>query len=292
MAPNLPQGPVGRSGARRASFLVLVAVLVLGAVAVTMGPSLATHPAAGQTRAAPTPRHDEYVGAPIAVAAAHDELARLAAFGQPIYCGAGTKPLVALTFDDGPGVLTPRALKHLRRRRAAATFFLVGKLLDEPSFAAIASFEARQGMAFGNHTWDHVTMSHGSSSLYAREIAATSTAIQRATGQWPRLFRPPFGAHDRRLDSWLRSHGMLEILWSTDSLDSQGATTGKVLKTVLRGIRPGAIILMHDNRGTTETALPRILQVIHRRGLRAVTVQQLLTQDPPTEAQLQQHTCP
>ncbi len=292
MAPNLPQGPVGRSGARRASFLILVGVLVMGAVAVTMGPSLATHPAAGQTRSVPTPQRTRYLGAPVAVAASHDELAQLAAFGQPIYCGAGTKPLVALTFDDGPGVLTPRALKHLRKFRASATFFLVGKLLNQPSFAAIAAFEASQGMAFGNHTWDHVTMSHGSSSLFAKEITATSTAVQQATGQWPRLFRPPYGAHDKRLDSWLRSHGMLEILWSTDSLDSQGATTRQVLKTVLHGIHPGAIILMHDNRGTTETALPRILQVLHRRGLRAVTVQQLLSQDPPTQQQLQQHTCP
>jgi peptidoglycan/xylan/chitin deacetylase (PgdA/CDA1 family) len=264
----------------------------MGAVAVTLGPSLATHPAAGQTRAAPTPQRNSRVNARITVAAAHDELARLAAVGQPIYCGAGTKPLVALTFDDGPGVLSPDALKHLRKRKASATFFLVGKLLAEPSFAAIAAFEARQGMAFGNHTWDHVTMSHGSPSLYAREITATATAIQQATGQWPRLFRPPYGSHDKRLDSWLRSKGMLEILWSTDSLDSQGATTLRVLKTVLRGIRPGAIILMHDNRGTTETALPRILQVIHQRGLRAVTVQQLLTQDPPTQRQLQQHSCP
>ena len=292
MAPNLPQGPVRRSGARRASFVVLVAVLVLSAVGVTMGPSLATHAASGRTRSAPVVVRDQYLGAPVAVAAAHDQLARLAAFGQPIYCGAGTQPLVALTFDDGPGVLTPRALKHLRRRRSSATFFLVGKLLDEPSLAAIAAFAARQQMAFGNHTWDHVTMSHGSPSLYAHQITATSHAIQRATGQWPRLFRPPFGSHDRRLDAWLRSHGMLEILWSTDSLDSQGATTHGVLKTVLRGIRPGAIILMHDNRGTTETALPRILQVIRKRGLRAVTVQQLLSQDPPTQTQLQQHTCP
>jgi peptidoglycan/xylan/chitin deacetylase (PgdA/CDA1 family) len=267
-------------------------VLIFGAVVVTMGPSLATHPAAGQTLAAHTPRHALYLGAPAAVAAAHDELARLAAFGQPIYCGAGTKPLVALTFDDGPGILTPRALKHLRRRKASATFFLVGRLLTEPSFAAIAAFEARQGMAFGNHTWDHVTMSHGSPRRYAREITATSSAIQRATGQWPRLFRPPYGVHSHRLDSWLRAHGMLEILWSTDSLDSQGATTRKVIKTVLRGIRPGAIIGMHDNRGTTETALPRILAAIHRRGLKAVTVQQLLSQDPPTEAQLRAHTCP
>ena len=222
----------------------------------------------------------------------HDGLARLASLGEPIYCGAGTKPLIALTFDDGPGVLTPRALKQLGRYHAKATFFLVGKLLLEPSFAAIAAFEAARRMAFGNHTWAHVPVTHGTPALYSHQIIATSNAVHRATGQWPRLFRPPFGAHDRRLDSWLRSQGLLEILWSTDSLDSQGATTNKVLRTVIHGIRPGAIILMHDNRGTTEAALPRILHIITERGLRAVTVPELLTLDPPTKNQLRQHSCP
>ena len=220
-----------------------------------------------------------------------DELARLAAFGEPIFCGAGTKPLIALTFDDGPGVLTPLALRHLREHHAKATFFLVGKLLTDPSLVAIAAREAAVGMAFGDHTWNHVNMKHGSTSFYEEEITRTADAVERATGQRPRLFRPPFGAHDRPLDRWLRSQGMLEVLWSTDSQDSQGATTGRVLRIVTRGIRPGAIILLHDNRGTTETALLRILHAVHRRGLTPVTVQQLLTQDPPTRQQLRRHTC-
>lgn len=304
MALTLPLGPSMRSDARRASFVILVGAFLATAVAITMGPSLATHPASGKTRAAAVPvspatqaahRESRPRGRPgiahVPLAKRNDELARLASFGQPIYCGGGTKPLIALTFDDGPGTLTPEALKHLRGHHAKATFFLVGKLLDEPSFSTIASFEAAHGMALGNHTWDHVLVTHGSPSLYASQISATSDAIHRATGQWPRLFRPPFEAHDRRLDAWLRSNGMLEILWSTDSLDSQGATTDKVLHTVIRGIRPGAIILLHDNRGTTETALPRILHIIAKRGLRAVTIPELLTLDSPSQKQLQRHTC-
>ena len=304
MALTLPLGPSMRSDARRASFVILVSAFLAAAVVVTMVPSFAIHPASGHTRSAGIPSstqshkrlsaHHQAKAPKIAVvtrARRHDELARLATFGEPVFCGAGTKPLIALTFDDGPGVLTPQALKHLRGHHAKATFFLVGKLLKEPSFAAIAAFEAARGMAFGNHTWSHVLVTHGSPALYARQISATSDVIHRATGQWPRLFRPPFGAHDHRLDAWLRSRGMLEILWSTDSLDSQGATTNKVLHTVIRGIRPGAIILLHENRGTTETALPRILHIIAKRGLRAVTVPKLLTLDPPTEKQLQQHTC-
>jgi peptidoglycan-N-acetylglucosamine deacetylase len=263
---------------------------------MTLGPPIATHPAAGQTRSATHSiahhrSHRHRSNATLTAARPHDELSRLARYGEPIYCGGDSQPLVALTFDDGPGVLSPRAIRTLRRHHDVATFFLVGKLLNVPSFAAVAGLEARKGMAFGNHTWHHIAMTHGTAGLYSREITRTSNAIRRATGVVPRLFRPPYEAHDRRLDRWLRSQGILEVLWSTDSRDSQGATTGRVMRNVIRGLRPGAIILMHDNRGTTETALSDILRAAKRRGLRTVTVPELLTMDPPTPRQLRRHTC-
>jgi peptidoglycan/xylan/chitin deacetylase (PgdA/CDA1 family) len=309
MAPHLPSGPTWRLGARRASFIVFVVMLVAGAVATTMRPSTATQavslriplprpapssPARAGPKAKPPPTSSSPPPATPARSrspAPDDELGRLAAFGEPIYCGAGTKPLVALTFDDGPGALTPIALRRLHRFHAKATFFLVGKLLDEPALAAIARREAAAGMAFGDHTWDHVMMTGRSASFYDQEIGRTARAISQATGRRARLFRPPFEAHDRNLDAWVRAQGMLQVMWSTDSLDSQGATTRRVFRAVRRGIRPGAIILLHDNRGTTETALREILRRVKARGLKAVTVPELLTRDPPTRTQLRDHTC-
>jgi len=311
MTPSLPPGSAWRFGARQASFIVFVVVLLGGAIVATTRPSIASGSTAKRTmRSAPVkPRpaaRERPTASPSPVASAspatkspspvqsqapRDELARLAAFGRPIYCGAGRKPLVALTFDDGPGVLTPLALKPLHRFHAKATFFLVGKLLEEPSLRAIAAREAAAGMAFGDHTWDHVIMTGRSTSFYEQQIGRTAAVVKRATGQRPRLFRPPFEAHDHSLDRWLRQQGVLEILWSTDSRDSQGATTARVYQTVRRGIRPGAIILLHDNRGTTETALTEILHQIRVRGLKAVTVPELLMRDPPTAEQLRSHTC-
>ena len=312
MTPSLPPGSAWRFGARQASFIVFVVVLLACAIAATTRPSIASAPVARRTPHRPAPAasrspHRERSGtassptAPASSAPAtprpsrspapRDELARLASYGLPIYCGAGKRHLVALTFDDGPGSLTPLALRRLHRFHAKATFFLVGKLLEEPDLVAIASREAAAGMAFGDHTWDHVIMTGRSESFYEQQIGRTADAVKRATGQRPRLFRPPFEAHDRSLDRWLKAQGMLEVLWSTDSEDSQGATTSRVVRTVRRGIRPGAIILLHDNRGTTETALPEILHEIRRRGLRAVTVPELLSRDPPSLDQLRSHSC-
>jgi peptidoglycan/xylan/chitin deacetylase (PgdA/CDA1 family) len=218
-------------------------------------------------------------------------LDRLIQLGQPIYCGGGTEPIVALTFDDGPGILSPLALKQLARHDAPATFFLVGKLIGEPQFDGIVRDEARIGV-IGDHTWDHVIMTKGSPREYQQQIARTRTAARRASGQSVRLFRPPFGAHDPALDRWVRSHDMLEVIWSIDTGDSQGASADKIYRTVKAALSPGDIILLHDNRGTTENALPRILDLLETRGLTPVTVPELLTQDPPSTEQVRHHTCP
>jgi peptidoglycan/xylan/chitin deacetylase (PgdA/CDA1 family) len=84
---------------------------------------------------------------------------------------------------------------------------------------------------------------------------------------------------------------MLEILWSIDSGDSQGASARRIYRTVREQLSPGDIILLHEGRGTTQNALPRILDVIGARGYRAVTVPQLLAMDPPTNEQLRSHSC-
>ena len=218
-------------------------------------------------------------------------LTHLASLGQPIYCGGSSKPLVALTFDDGPGILTPLALHQLKIHHAAATFFLVGKLFAEPSFVDTAKQEATQGMAFGDHTWDHILMTGRSAHLYDAEIGRTRRTVEQITGQPVDLFRPPYGAHDPSLDAYIAQQGMLEIIWTVDSEDSQGATTNQVYRNVARSLSPGDIVLLHDNRGTTEAALPRILALVKRRGLTPVTVPELLTEDPPTDRQVRQHTC-
>ena len=216
---------------------------------------------------------------------------RLLGSDEPVYCGAGTEPFVALTFDDGPGLLTQQTLDLLRERGMTATFFLAGKLLGETRFDRLPSAAARLG-ALGDHTWDHVPTVGLSRGELEEQIARTRRAIAAETGVHVALFRPPLGRHDGRGDAFVRSLGMLTVLWSVDSGDSQGASADRIFRTVRDSLSAGDIVLLHENRGSTQEALPRILDLIEMRGYTTVTVPELLAQDPPTNVQLRTGTCP
>jgi peptidoglycan/xylan/chitin deacetylase (PgdA/CDA1 family) len=76
------------------------------------------------------------------------------------------------------------------------------------------------------------------------------------------------------------------VLWNVDSGDSLGAEYAGIEHNVLAGLHPGSIILMHENRGQTIRALPTIFRALQEDHLRAVTVPELVAQDPPSPAQL------
>ena len=80
--------------------------------------------------------------------------------------------------------------------------------------------------------------------------------------------------------------GMLEVLWSIDSRDSEGATWTEMLRNVKAELRPGSIVLFHENRGQTLKVINRLLPWMRRRGLRSVSVPELLAMDPPSDAQV------
>jgi len=212
-------------------------------------------------------------------------LAKLLDMGLPVYCGAGTKPMVALTFDDGPGAYTSYTIDTLRNYNAKATFFLVGKLLGNKTSDQTARVEARFGDV-GNHAWSHFGLAGEPRSVLDREVRRTKKALEEATGEPVIYFRPPWGSRDKSLDDYVRELGMIEMMWTFDTYDSRGANTDKIVKTVLNNARPGAIILLHENRGTTKNALDGILSGLAEKGLQPVTLTTMLTLDPPNRNQL------
>jgi peptidoglycan/xylan/chitin deacetylase (PgdA/CDA1 family) len=221
-------------------------------------------------------------------------LARFVRIGLPVYCGGAHGRVVALTFDDGPGPATARTIRLLRRFGDRATFFLVGRNLAEWPGLARAN---RTVGAVGDHTWTHPFLTRVSPRRIDVELARTQTALARATATRIRLFRPPYGFHDAAVDHEARRLGMLEVLWSLDSNDSYpppGATARELVRTVVRSLRPGAIVLLHENLPQTQLALPRILRALHAAGLRSVSIPKLLALDPPSLTQLSRgvHGCP
>jgi peptidoglycan/xylan/chitin deacetylase (PgdA/CDA1 family) len=215
----------------------------------------------------------------------HAALQRLISLGLPIYCGGPHGNEVAFTFDDGPGVYTHYAVPKLAASGERATFFVVGKSMD--AWPGWLPRELKVG-AIGDHSYTHPDLLGLSPDAVRQQLASTKQKIEAQTGQPVYLWRPPYGARNATIDHIGQSLGMLEILWSTDSADSLGAEWDGIIRNVEAGLRPGAIILMHENHGQTIRALTTLLPELHRRHLRSVTLPELFATDPPSAAQVRQ----
>jgi peptidoglycan/xylan/chitin deacetylase (PgdA/CDA1 family) len=211
------------------------------------------------------------------------QMRRLIALGRPIYCAPRRGDEVALTFDDGPGPYTRLVLAKLRKHHVHATFFVVGRNI--PLVPGAIRAEAAAG-AVGDHTFTHPLLTGLPGAAAEAEIVSTQRDLEGASGAPVVLFRPPYGGRDATVDGIAREHGLLEILWTVDSADSLGANYAQIERNVIGGLRPGAIILMHENHGQTVRALLAIFAALKRRHLHAVSLPQLLTDDPPSDAQV------
>lgn len=211
------------------------------------------------------------------------QVRRLIALGEPIYCAAPRGDEVALTFDDGPGQYTRLADAKLGKHHIKATFFIVGRNIQ---LMPEAIRKERELGAVGDHTYTHPLLTALPAGQAEAEIVRTQRAVERASGGPVFLFRPPYGGRDATIDSIARAHGLLEIMWTVDSADSLGAGYAQIERNVIDGLRPGAIILMHENHGQTIRAMLSIFAALQRKRMRAVSVARLLTDDPPSEAQV------
>lgn len=205
-------------------------------------------------------------------------LQRYVSLGLPVYRGGGKGKYVALTFDDGPGPMSSQVVDKLESHGFRATFFLCGT--NVAGHRDVIRREARVG-ALGDHTWSHPDLVRLPLADARSQMRSTQSAITAASGVPTRLFRPPYGSHNRGIDREARAAGMLTVLWSVDTRDSLGASWDEILATLKRGTTPGAIILMHENHGQTQKALNRYLPWLRRQGYTAVTVPELLALDPP-----------
>jgi peptidoglycan/xylan/chitin deacetylase (PgdA/CDA1 family) len=177
-------------------------------------------------------------------------------------CEAG---YVGLTFDDGPnGGTTPQLLNALRSAGARATFFNIGSKVQQNPALARSQVDARMWVA--NHTWTHPHLTQMSASQINSELSRTQQAIQQATGQTPRLFRPPYGETNGTVRSVATQLGLTEVLWNVDSQDWNGASTSQIVQAAGR-LQSGGVILMHDGYQSTINAIPQIVANLNGRGL-------------------------
>jgi peptidoglycan/xylan/chitin deacetylase (PgdA/CDA1 family) len=289
-------GPVPDRPSRRgfAAFLSVVIALIL----LTAWWRFPT-----EARREGVPHHRETEGVPhhgetagyfphtlVSLAEAETAVRRFVRLGLPIRCGGGKGRYVALTFDDGPGPYTEGTIDLLRSSGARATFFFNGIKLED-WFIHLPREASRIG-AVGNHTWNHVALPSLSQEEMVSEIDKTKVALEEATGAPVTLFRPPYGQHNDIVDAHVRERGMLLVLWSIDSGDSLPGATGPAVRDHLKEhLAPGAVILLHENRGSTHNALPRILKLLQHRDFTPVSIPELLALDPPSVHQLRAGEC-
>jgi peptidoglycan/xylan/chitin deacetylase (PgdA/CDA1 family) len=177
---------------------------------------------------------------------------------------------VALTFDDGPGPYTGQLLDHLAKANARATFFMLG--VHVRSNAGVVRRMVADGHEVANHTWSHPYLTRLPEGRIRVEVQRTQVAIRQVGGVRPSLLRPPYGATNARVG---QAAGMPQILWSVDPMDWRYRSSARTVKVVVRGVRPGGIVLLHDVHASSVAAVPRILAQLESKGYRFVTVSEL-----------------
>ncbi|MGO8817294.1 MAG: polysaccharide deacetylase family protein [Terriglobia bacterium] len=181
---------------------------------------------------------------------------------------------VSLTFDDGPALqFTEQVLDILREHHVPATFFVCGRNVEE--HPDLLRRIVAEGHEVGNHTYSHPFVFFKSRRRIAEEIDRTQGIIERVAGFRPKIFRPPYGARWFGLIPTLLDRGMYLILWSAVGYDWKKDGRG-ITQAVLRGLKPGAVILLHDgregrsaaevDRSHTVLALPGIIAGARRQG--------------------------
>jgi peptidoglycan-N-acetylglucosamine deacetylase len=190
-------------------------------------------------------------------------------------------PYIAMTFDDGPSPETPpRLLDILKQRNIKATFFMIGQ--NAQANPAIVKRILAEGHEIGNHSWTHPQLSKLSDDRVTEEITKTQTAIKDACGYTPVLLRPPYGAITARQKEWIeKQFGLSVIIWSVDPFDWKRPGASVIEQRILAGARPGAIILSHDIHKQTVDAMPATLDALAAKGLKFVTVSQLIAMNKP-----------
>lgn len=195
------------------------------------------------------------------------------------------KKEVALTFDDGPyGTSTEEILAILKKEQVPATFFLIGKNVDE--YPAIAKEIALDGYTIGNHTYTHPTnLPSLTRSQIENELHKTDLAIASSTGVHTKLFRPPYGRISKRLRHIVQADGYKIVLWNVDPVDWNYASSSSALieQRIETQKKTEMTIVMHDGRDTQVNyprenlvnALPTVITDLKKQGYTFVTADTL-----------------
>ncbi len=211
-----------------------------------------------------------------AAAAEAEALAAANAAAQAAAAGAireldPTKPMIALTYDDGPqSSVGNRIMDVMNLYGGKCTFFMVGERV--PSHAAEVQRMVNEGFEVANHTQDHKYLNRLGAAEIRSQVEACNNTIQSVCGVRPTLMRLPGGNKNATV---LANVGMPVILWNVDTLDWKTRNAQSTISSVLGKVKDGDIILMHELYSATADATERLVPALVSQGFQLVTVSEL-----------------
>jgi peptidoglycan/xylan/chitin deacetylase (PgdA/CDA1 family) len=183
-----------------------------------------------------------------------------------------SKPMVALTFDDGPSQYTDAIVATLSKYGARATFCVLGNRVKAQKERV--RLIAASGSQVIGHSWDHADLTKLTAKKIKKELRRTNNAIARYTGVRPRLFRPPYGSINDEVRKVAKKTNLAMLTWSYDSRDWESLDSEKVYKGAKK-IKADQIVLYHDIHETTAVAMQQVIPWLVEQGFQLVTVDEL-----------------
>lgn len=179
---------------------------------------------------------------------------------------------VAITFDDGPNAdYTEELLKGLKERGVCATFFLLGTEIEK--YPELVKQIHEGGHLIGTHSYQHVNLCNLTDEAAIEQVVKTNTLVKEITGESPLFIRPPFGCWKKDLDYETM---MIEVLWDVDPLDWCTNNTSVIVERVLKNVKDGDIILLHDASKSSVDAALQIIDQLQKEGYLFVTVEEVV----------------
>ncbi|TDE31720.1 polysaccharide deacetylase family protein [Flavobacterium ranwuense] len=182
---------------------------------------------------------------------------------------------IALTFDDGPDEMTLLVLDLLKRYDAKATFFCIGKNIEK--HPEILQRIVAEGHLVGNHSFSH---SHFfdfyRKNKVTAELQKTNALIEKISGKKTQLFRPPYGVTNPSIRRALEITKHKAIGWNIRSLDGVIKNEKKIFDRIIKRVKPGGIVLLHDTSMHSVNVLEQFLQFLQKNNYTVVSLEQLL----------------
>lgn len=188
---------------------------------------------------------------------------------EPIYSVDTDEKVVSLTFDVNWAEKDnlPRILDVLDKYNIKGTFFVIGKWVnDSEENSDKLKRLSERGHEIGNHSYIHPMFTKINDSRIQDELKKTDEIIEKYTGEKTKLFRFPSGDYNKECLKRVRNLGYMAIQWNVDSVDWKELGADVEYNRVMKGVKPGSIILFHNNAKYTPDNLDRIIKELKDQG--------------------------